>query len=83
MLPVCGTCSIPSGSELLLHPFPVIGAIRAVKIFVLEFHKDGSADLGDQFADGGAANQPVILQGGVGLSCGQVSQGYCQFQVNF
>ena len=39
----------------------------------------GSADLEDKFADGGAANQPVILQGGVGLFSGQVSQGYCQF----
>ena len=50
MLPVYGTYSmgyIPSGSELLLHPFPLISAIRVVQIFVLEFGKDGSADLGD------------------------------------
>ena len=71
MLPVCGTYSmgdIPSGSELLLHPFPFIWVIRAMQIFILEFSKGGSADLGDEFADGGAANQPVVLQGGVGLS---------------
>ena len=30
---------IPSGSELLLQPFPFIRAIRAVQIFVLEFSK--------------------------------------------
>ena len=69
----------PSGSELLLYPFPVIRALRAMQIFVLEFSKDGLADLGDEFADGGAASQPVILQGGVDLSCGQVSERYCQF----
>ena len=73
---------IPSGSELL-HPFPFIRAIRAVQIFVQEFSKDGSADLGDEFADSGVANQLVILQGGVGLSSGQMSQGYCQSQSNF
>ena len=39
-----------------------------MQIFVLELSKDGSADLGDDFADGGAANQPVVLQEGVGLS---------------
>ena len=83
MLPVCGTYStgdIPSGSELLLHHFPFI---RAVQIFVLEFSKDGSADLGDEFEDGDTANQPVVLQGGVGLSNGQVAQGYGQFESNF
>ena len=53
-----------------------------VHIFVLEFSKDGSPDLGDEFADGGAANQPVILQRGVGFSSGQVSQGYGQFETN-
>ena len=58
---------ILSGSELLLYPFPVNRAIRVMQIFVLEFSKDGSADLGDEFADGGVANQPVVLQGGVGL----------------
>ena len=67
---------IPSGSKLLPHPFPVLRAIMAVQTFVLEFHRD-------EFADGGAANQPVILQGAVGLSSGQLSQCYCQFQSNF
>ena len=66
MLPVYNTYSmgdIPFGSELLLYPFPLIRTIRAVQIFVLEFSKDGLADLGGEFADGGAANQPVVLQG--------------------
>ena len=74
---------IPSGSELLLQPFPLIRAIRAAQIFDLEFSKDGSADLRDEFADGCAVNQSVILQGGVDLSRCQVSQCYCQFQSNF
>ena len=73
---------IPSGSEHLFHPFPLIRGNRAGKIFVLDL-KDGSADLGDKFADVGAANQIVILQGGVGLSSGKVFQHYCQFQPNF
>ena len=30
-------------------------------IFVLEFSKDGSVDLGDETTDGHLANQPVIL----------------------
>ena len=48
--------------------------IRAIKLyFVLEFSKDGLADLGD-IAEGGVAKQLVILQGSVSLSCGQVSQ---------
>ena len=47
-------------------------------MFDLEFSKDGSADLGDAFTDGGLANQPVILQGGEGLSCYHVSHYYCQ-----
>ena len=84
--PFYGTYSIgdiPSGSELLLYPFPLIRAVRAAQIFVLEFSKDGSADLGDKFADGGAANKPVVLQGGVDLSSGQMSQGYGQFESNF
>ena len=34
-------------------------------MFILEFIKNGVADLGDEFADGGAANQPVTLQGSV------------------
>ena len=66
MLPVYGTYSmgdIPSGSELLLHPSPSIRATRALQIFVLEISKDNSADLGDELADGGVANQPVVLQG--------------------
>ena len=58
---------IPTCSELLLHRFPLLRTTSAVQIFVLEFRKDGSGDLGDEFADGGMANQPVILQGGVGL----------------
>ena len=74
---------IPSCFELLILPFPLIRAIRAALIFVLEFSKDGLADLGDEFADGGAAKQPVILQGSASLSSGQVSQGYCQFLSNF
>ena len=67
---------IPSGSELL-HPFPLLRAIRAAQICILEFSKDGLADLGDEFADGAVANQPVIMQGGVGRSSGQVSKHYC------
>ena len=56
---------IQSGSKLLLHPFPLFKAIRAAQILVPEFSKGGSADFGDEFADGGVhvANQPVILQG--------------------
>ena len=64
LLPLHGGHSILSE---LLNPFPIIRAIGAAQIFYLEFGNDGSADLGDIFADGGA-NQPVILQGGVGLS---------------
>ena len=63
MLPVHGTYSmedILSGSELLPHPFPFIKSIRAMQVFVLEFSRDGSADLGDEFADGDAANQPTV-----------------------
>ena len=84
MLPISpdSVGDIPPGHELL-HPFPLIKATRAVQIFVLKFRRDGLADLGDEFADGGVANQPAILQGGVDLSRGQVSQGYCQFQSNF
>ena len=57
MLPVYGIYSIgniPSGSKFLLHPFPLLGATGAVQIFILEFSKDASADLWDEFADGGA-----------------------------
>ena len=75
--------NIPSGFEFFLQPFVLIRASRAVRTFVLEFSKDGSADLGDDFTDGGVANQLVILQGGVGLSGCQVCQHYCQFQSNF
>ena len=75
--------NISSGSELLLHPFRLLRASWAVQIFVLEFSKDGLADLGDKYADGGVANQPVIPKGGTGLSGGQVSQRYCQFQSIF
>ena len=85
MLPFYGTCSmgnIPSGSDLL-HPFPFIRAIRAVQIFLSEFSKDGSVDLGDKFADGGVSNQPMVLHGGLCLSSGQVSQGYGQFESYF
>ena len=53
---------ISSGSELL-HPFPFIRGIRVVQVFALKFNKNGSAYSGNQFADGSAANQPVILQG--------------------
>ena len=73
---------IPSGYELL-HPFPLLRAIRAAKIFVLEFSKNGLADLGDEFTDAGSANQPVIMLGGVGLSCCNESPHYCQFHFNF
>ena len=48
----------------------------AAHIFILEFSKDGLADLDDKFADGAFAKQTVILQEGVGLSNGQVSQNY-------
>ena len=51
--------------------FPVLRVSRAVQIFILEFSKDGPADLWDNFTDGGSANQPVILKGGVGLSRSQ------------
>ena len=70
--------NIQSGSELF-HLFPFMRGIRAVQVFILGFSKDDSADLRDEFTDGGAANQPVILQGGISLSSCQVSQGYCQF----
>ena len=86
MLPIYGPYSmgnIPSGSELLLLPFTVFRVIRAAQIFVLEFSKDGSADLGYEFADGAFANQPVIPQGAVGLSSGQLSQRHGQFQSDF
>ena len=53
---------IPTCSELLLHAFPFIHSSICPGI------KDGSHDLGDKFADDHAANQQVILQGGVGLS---------------
>ena len=74
---------VPYGSELLLYHFSLIKASRTAQIFVLKFSKDGSADPGDEFTDGGSANQRVILQGGVGLSCCQVSQHYCQVKSHF
>ena len=52
-------------------------------MFVLEFIKNGSADLEDEFADGGVTNQPLLLQGGVCLSSCQISQGYGHFESNF
>ena len=39
--------------------------------------------MADEFAGGGVAKEPVVLQGGVGLSSGKVSQGYGQFKSNF
>ena len=79
MLPVYGPYSvadISSHSELLLYSFPLLRDIRAAQIVILEFSKNGIP--GEQtwatnFSDGGSANQPMILQGGVGLSCFQVS----------
>ena len=61
--------NIPSGSDLRSQLFPVFRVSRAGQIFVLEFSKDGLAALRGEFTDGGAANQPVILQECVGLSC--------------
>ena len=55
-------------------------ATRTIQIFILEFSKGGSVDLGDEFADGGVA---VALQGGVGLFSGHMSQGQGQFESNF
>ena len=53
---------IPSGFELL-HPFSLLGACRAVQIFVLEFRRDGLANLGDEFSDGGdTARRCMSLQ---------------------
>ena len=60
---------ILSGSELLLNLFSVFRVSRAAQILVLEFSKYLLADLGDKPTDGGLANQSVILQGRVGLSC--------------
>ena len=83
MLPVSDTYSmvnIPSVSELFLQTLPIVRAIKPEQLFVLEFSKDGLGDLGDEFEDSGAANQQMVMQGGVGLSSGQVSQGYGQFE---
>ena len=63
MLPVYGTCSIGhilSGFALLLHPFPLIRAFRAVQIFHRGIQQRW-LDLWDEFADGGGANQPMVL----------------------
>ena len=81
MLPVSGNYSmgfIPSGSEFLLYLFSFIRAIK-----YLSWNLLGSADLGDEFADGGTANQSVVPQGGVGLSSGQMSQDYGKFESIF
>ena len=43
---------IPSDSELLIHLFLVFRIGRSCRLFFLEFSKDGSADLGDEFTDG-------------------------------
>ena len=64
MLPVYGPYSmgdISSGSELLLHLFPLFRVSRAMQIF----SKDSLADQGGEYKDGGSVNQPVTLQGGV------------------
>ena len=64
MLPVYCPYSIgdiSSGSELLFLPFLLLRASKTVQIFILEFSKDGLADLGDEFTDGGLVNQPVKL----------------------
>ena len=49
---------IPSGSKLLLDLFPVSKVGTSI---LLEFSKDGLADIGDKFPYGDSANQPVIL----------------------
>ena len=74
---------IPSHSEFLLDPFSLIRPIKAAQILFLKFSKDVSADLGNEFENGGSANQRVILQGGISLSSTQVSQRYCPFRPNF
>ena len=56
-----GHGNIPSDSQLLLHLFLVFRVSRAGQILFLEFSKDGLADNGDKFADGGSVKQPVIL----------------------
>ena len=61
-----GVGDIPAGSELL-HLFPVFQICRAGQILLLEFSKNGLAYHWDEFTDGGVVNQPVILQGCVGL----------------
>ena len=45
--------------------------------------KDGLEDLGEEFVDGAFANQPGILQRGIGLSSDQLSQRYGQFLCHF
>ena len=54
--------------------------IHLVLNFSTFFYSSGHQD---QFADGGAANQPVVLEGSVGLSSGQVSESYGEFEFNF
>ena len=75
---------IPSGSETSPPPFSSNQGYQGsanIRPGILQgwLGRQG----GTKFADGGVANQPVILQGGVGLSSGQVSQSYCQFHSNF
>ena len=53
--------NIQSGSELLLHLSPVFSVSRPTQIFLLEFSKNVSVDLGDEFTGSGSANQPLIL----------------------
>ena len=85
MLPIYCTYrigDISSGSELL-NLFPGFRFSRAVQTFVLEFSKDGSADLVNEFTDGGSANQPVVLQGGVIASCNPTSKGFLKLGTDF
>ena len=70
---------IPSGSELLLHPFPLLRAIRAAQIFILEIGKDGSVDREDEFADGGLANQCLSII----ASLNTTSKGFLKLVTDF
>ena len=69
--------------HLVLNLFSVFRISRAGQILVLEFSKDGLADLGEKFTNCRTTVRPVILQLCVGFSCCQVSQCHCQFQSNF
>ena len=73
MFPVYSAYSmgnIPSGSELLFHLFPVFRS-------VCKLIQQGWHGLREVLTDGGLTNQPVILQGYVGLSHCQVP--WCYF----